>query len=115
MTLQPHGSRVLVRPDTEETKSIIHIPEAFKKAAERGTIVSVGNGRRHIDGKVYPLTAKPGDRVIFSLVQIMRLENEGEKLIVMDEDAILAFLRPDEDKLHLGTAFGDPTGLAAAN
>lgn len=106
MTLQPHGSRVLIRPDTEEAKSIIHIPEAFKKAADRGTIVSVGNGRRHIDGKVYPLTAKPGDRVIFSLVQIMRLENEGEKLIVMDEDAILVFLRPDQIEVLADKAMG---------
>lgn len=95
MTLQPHGSRVLIRPDTEEAKSKIVIPEAFRKAADRGTVVSVGPGRRHIDGQVYPLMAKPGDRVIFSMVQIMRLEHEGEKLAVMDEDAILVFLNPD--------------------
>lgn len=32
--------------------------------------------------------------MIFSLVQIMRFENDGEKLIVCDDDAILVYLRP---------------------
>lgn len=98
MILQPHGSRVLICPDTDEAKSKIIIPEAFRKAADRGTVVSVGAGRRRIDGTMCPLTAKPGDRVIFSMVQIMRLEHEGQKLAVMDEDAILVFLKPETEK-----------------
>lgn len=97
MTLQPHGSRVLIRPDSEGSNSKIVIPEKFQKAADRGTVVSVGAGRRRMDGTMCPLAAKPGDRVIFSLVQIMRLEHEGEKLAVMDEDAILVFLIPDSE------------------
>ncbi len=95
MNLKPHGSRVLIRPDSESTKSAIFIPEKFQKAADRGTVISVGEGRRRMDGTFAPLAAKPGDRVIFSLVQIMRLEHEGEKLAVMDEDAILVFLQPE--------------------
>lgn len=95
MNLECNGARVIIRPDGEDTKSIIKIPERFQKVADRGTVVVVGEGRRHIDGKVYPLKAKPGDRVIFSLVQIMRFENDGEKLIVCEEDAILVYLRPE--------------------
>lgn len=93
MTLVPHGSRVLIRPDSEDSKSKIFIPDKFQKAADRGTVIAVGPGRRRIDGTMCPLQSQPGDRVVFSLVQIMRLEHEGEKLVVMDEDAILVFLK----------------------
>lgn len=101
MTLIPQGNRVLIRPDADNTKSTIFIPEAFRRAADRGTVVSVGEGKRHFDGKIYPLRAKPGDRVLFSLTQIVRLEENGEKLAVMDEDAILVFLKLDESDKDL--------------
>lgn len=96
MNLQPQGNRVIVQPDGDDAKSTIVIPEAYRRAADRGTVVAVGPGKRHIDGKVYPPTSKPGDRVIFSLTQIMRFEHDGKKLAVMDDDAIVVFLKPDE-------------------
>lgn len=100
MKLECSGNRVIIRPDKAHANSTIIIPEQFEKVADRGTVIVVGDGKRHIDGKVYPLKAKPGDRVIFLLTQLIRFEEDGVKYAVMDEDAILVYLCDDHAKAN---------------
>lgn len=97
MTLTCNAARVIVEPDPEHQASQIVIPQSLQnRPSDRGTVIAVGPGRRHIDGTIYPLTTKIGDRVIFSLVRALKFEFEGKKLALMDEDEIFAFIRPDE-------------------
>lgn len=94
MRIEATCARVIIRADAENASSVIHVPDAAKKISDRGTVVSVGPGRRHIDGQIYPLTTQPGDRVIFSRVRAFPFSQDGDKLFVMDEEEILAVMRP---------------------
>lgn len=97
MTLTCNASRVIIEPDPEHQASQIVIPQKLQgRPSDRGTVIAVGPGRRHIDGKIYPLETKVGDRVIFSLVRSLKFEFEGRKLVLMDEDEVFAFIRPDQ-------------------
>lgn len=99
MTLQCHGARVIVQPDPEYQSSVLTIPPEYKKFSDRGTLVAVGPGRRHIDGKIYPLSVKVGDRVIYSLVRGHKFSNGDTKLVAMEEDDILAVIASDDKPL----------------
>lgn len=95
MNLQCNAARVIIRPDPEHQTSQVIIPDKYRKASDRGTVIAVGPGRRHIDGTIYPLQTRVGDRVVFSLLRSFRFDFNGEKLYVADEEEILAYLNGD--------------------
>lgn len=92
MSLQATCARVIVKADDEHSGSKIHVPEKAQKPSDRGTVVSVGPGRRHIDGKIYPLEIKVGDKVLFSRMGAFPTMEDGEKLFIMEEEQILAVI-----------------------
>lgn len=89
------GAHIILRPDAENASSQLVIPQVARKISNRGTIVSVGPGRRHIDGTIYPLAVKEGQRVMFSILRAFPFEVEGEKLMVMDAEDVLCILGLD--------------------
>lgn len=89
------GSRIIVRPDPENESSTLVIPDAVKKFANRGVIVAAGAGRRHIDGKLYPLEVKVGQKVMFSLLRTFPFVVGNDRLMAMDAEDVLCIL--DED------------------
>lgn len=95
MTLQCHNDRVIIRPDPEHAQSQIIIPQKMQRFSDRGTVVAVGPGRRYLDGRVYPLSLKVGDRVLFSKLHRFEFEQDGVKYMVMGEEEILVVLGPD--------------------
>lgn len=92
MNLQPTFGRVVIRPDIEHTNKKLIVPEAFKKFANIGEVLSVGAGRRHIDGKIYPSSIKVGDRVLFDTQRALKLEFEGEAVVILEDDGVLAVI-----------------------
>ncbi len=95
MNLQATLDRVIIRPDAENTSSVLIIPEKAKRFHDRGTVVAVGPGRRHMDGKIYEPRIKVGDRVLFSKLHVFPFDLDGEKLMVMEGEEILAVLKPE--------------------
>jgi chaperonin GroES len=68
--LKPVGQHVLILRDAQKENilpsGIILPPEKEDKTDIRfGTVVRIGNGRKLANGKVVPMTVKPGDRVVF--------------------------------------------------
>jgi chaperonin GroES len=94
MTIEATCARVIVKADEEHGGSKIRVPDQFKKVSDRGTVVSVGPGRRHIDGKIYPLEIQVGQRVLFSRMGAFPFDEGGDKLFVMEEEQILAKILP---------------------
>ena len=92
VSLQPLGDRVVVERDASETKTAggIVLPDTAKNKPARGTVVSVGDGRLNDEGKRTPLQVKPGDRVLFTSYAGNEITVEGEELLIMTEDDILA-------------------------
>ncbi len=90
--LQPLGDRVLVRPSEEEqrTSGGILLPDSARKRPQEGKVVAVGAGRALKDGKRAALPIKVGDTVIYSKYAGTEVKVEGEELVILDEDSILA-------------------------
>jgi len=92
MALRPLGTKVVVSPSAEETKTAggIVLPDAAKKKPTEGAVIAVGKGRTLDDGTVQPLTVKIGDTVIYSKYGGTEVTLEGKEYIILDEDQIYA-------------------------
>ncbi len=92
MKLRPLGDRVIVkRLDSErQTASGIVIPESASEKPDQGTVVAVGPGKRSDDGTVLPLDLKVGDKVLFGKYAGQSVKVDGEEVLVIREEEILA-------------------------
>jgi chaperonin GroES len=75
-----------------KTKSGIVLPDSAKEKPKRGKILSVGEGRRLDSGERAPLNVKKGDEVIFTSYAGTEIKIDGEELMIMSEDDILAIV-----------------------
>ncbi|MCE5361121.1 co-chaperone GroES [Candidatus Igneacidithiobacillus taiwanensis] len=94
MKLRPLHDRVVIRRLEEEQKTAggIIIPDTAKEKPVRGEVISVGNGKVMEDGKVRSLDVKAGDHVLFAKYAGTEIKVEGEELLVMREDDIMAVI-----------------------
>jgi len=93
MKIQPLGDRVVIKPLDEEskTKSGIIIPDTAKEKSQKGKVVAVGKGK-YDDGKLNPLTVKLGDTVLYKEYGGDEFKLDGEEVIILKEEDILAIL-----------------------
>jgi chaperonin GroES len=94
MSIRPLHDRVVVRRLDQEVTSPggIVIPDSAKEKPSEGEIVSVGNGKISENGEVRPLDVKPGDKVLFGKYSGTEVKIDGEELLVMREDDIMAVI-----------------------
>jgi chaperonin GroES len=95
MNLRPLHDRVIVKRLDQETKTAsgIVIPEAAAEKPDQGEILAIGNGKILEDGKVRQLDVKVGDRVLFGKYSGQTVKVEGEELLVMREEDIMAIVQ----------------------
>jgi chaperonin GroES len=92
MKLRPLHDRVIIkRLDNErKTASGIVIPESAAEKPDQGEILAVGNGKVGDDGKVRALGVKVGDKVLFGKYSGQTVKVDGDELLVMREEDIMA-------------------------
>jgi chaperonin GroES len=90
----PLGDNVVIRriDGPSATPSGIVFPEEIKDAAQQGRVLSVGDGRRLADGSRALHQVHEGDRVLFANYAGIEIPVNGEKLLIMSEDEILAIV-----------------------
>jgi chaperonin GroES len=95
MALRPLNDRVIIkRLDNErKTASGIVIPESAAEKPDQGEILAVGPGKRSDDGKVVPVDVKVGDKVLFGKYAGQAVKVDGEELLVIREEEILAVIQ----------------------
>jgi chaperonin GroES len=88
----PLGDRVVVRPTSgeETTKSGIMIPDTARERAREGTILAVGPGRVLDDGKREQMDLKRGDKVLYAKYAGTEFKLDGEDLLIISHNDILA-------------------------
>jgi chaperonin GroES len=93
-TMRPLHDRVLLRRIEEEASSSggIIIPDSAKEKPQEGQVIAVGQGRLTDTGKTLPLDVKAGDRVLFGKYSGSEVQVDGEELLIMKEEDILAVL-----------------------
>ena len=94
MNLRPLHDRVIVRREEEERTSAggIVIPDTATEKPIRGEVIAAGNGKRLDSGEVRPLDVKKGDKVLFGKYSGTEVKVDGEDLLVMREDDLMAVI-----------------------
>lgn len=92
MNLKPLHDRVIIRRVDSEavTKGGIVIPDAAAEKADQGTVLAVGPGKRNNEGQVMPLDVNVNDRVLFGKFAGQTVKIDGEELLILKEEEILA-------------------------
>lgn len=93
--VRPLHDKILVKRDEAQTKteSGIFLPETSKDKPKTGVITAVGTGALNTEtGERIPLSVKKGDKVIFSSYAGTELKLDGEEVLIMSEDDILAVI-----------------------
>ena len=95
MDLRPLHDRVIVKRLDQETKTAsgLIIPEAAAEKPDQGRIMAIGNGKIMEDGRVRPLDVKVGDIVLFGKYSGQAVKIDGEELLVMREEDIMAIVQ----------------------
>ena len=92
MKLRPLADRVIVKRVENETKTAsgIVIPDSAAEKPDQGEVLAVGPGKKNEDGKVFPVDVKVGDKVLFGKYSGSTVRVDGDELLVMREEDIMA-------------------------
>ena len=92
MKLRPLHDRVIVKRLEEEKKSAggILISDTAAEKPSKGEVIAVGPGKVLEDGKVRACDVKKGDIVLFGKYSGSEVKVDGDELVVMREDDIMA-------------------------
>ncbi|HEY0232043.1 MAG TPA: co-chaperone GroES [Dokdonella sp.] len=92
MKLRPLHDRVIIKRLEAETKSAggIVIPDSAAEKPIKGEVFAAGTGKILEDGKVRPIAVKVGDIVLFGKYSGTEVKVDGEELLVMREEDIVA-------------------------
>jgi chaperonin GroES len=94
MKVRPLHDRLLVRrvEEKETARGGIIIPDTAKEKPMEGKVLAVGNGRVLEDGTKLALDVKVGDRILFGKYSGTEITIEGEDVVIVREDEVLAIM-----------------------
>ena len=94
MSIRPLHDRVVVRRMEEErtTAGGIVIPDSATEKPSTGEVLAVGNGKITDSGEVRAMDVKVGDKVMFGKYSGTEVKLDGEELLIMREDDIMAIV-----------------------
>ena len=94
MNIRPLHDRVIIKRKKEERTSPggIVIPDTATEKPIRGEVVAVGKGKSTDSGDVRPLDVKVGDNVLFGKYSGTEVKVDGDDLLVMREEDIMAVI-----------------------
>jgi chaperonin GroES len=90
---QPLADHLVVKPieNEEITKSGLVLPDTAKEKPQEGKVLAVGPGKLSEDGKVrIAMDVKVGDTVIYAKYGGTEIKIDGEELLILTENNILA-------------------------
>jgi chaperonin GroES len=94
MKIRPLHDRVIVKRLEEERMSAggIVIPDTAAEKPVQGKIVAVGKGKILEDGNVRALDVKVGDKILFGKYSGTEVKVDGDDLLVMREEDVMAVI-----------------------
>lgn len=94
MNIRPLHDRVIIKRKEEERTSpgCIVIPDSATEKPIKGEVVAVGHGKILENGEVRSLDVKVGDSVLFGKYSGTEVKVDGEELLVMREEDIMAVI-----------------------
>ena len=94
MKVEPLGDKVVIKRITAEERTAggIVLPDSAQEKPQQGKVLSVGDGKLLADGSRSPHTVQEGDRVVFASYAGTEVVVDGEDLLIMSTDDILAVI-----------------------
>jgi len=94
MKVVPLGDKIVVKRLEAETKTAggIVLPDSAKEKPQQARVLSVGDGRLLKDGKRAKCQVQEGDRVVFSTWSGSEIKVDGDELLILKEEDILAVM-----------------------
>ena len=94
MNIRPIHDRLVVKREAEERKSPggIVIPDTATEKPVFGKVIAVGKGKILENGNVRNLDIKVGDNILFGKYSGTEVKVDGEELLVMKEEDIMAVI-----------------------
>ena len=94
MNLRPLHDRIVVKRMEEERTSPggIVIPDSATEKPSKGEVRAVGTGKVSENGDVRPVDVKVGDTVLFGKYSGTEVKVDGDDLLVMREDDVMAVI-----------------------
>jgi chaperonin GroES len=92
--VRPLHDRLLVRrlEEKETARGGIIIPDTAKEKPMEGKVLAVGSGRVLESGKKLALDVKAGDTILFGKYSGTELKIDGEEVLMVREDEVLAIV-----------------------
>ena len=93
MKIIPLGDKVVIKQmeAEEKTKSGIVLPTQSKEKPQEAEVIAVGPGGM-VDGKEIKMQVKVGDKIIYSKYAGTEIKIDGETLIIVRQNEILAIV-----------------------
>lgn len=94
MNIRPLHDRIVVRRMEEEktTASGIIIPDSATEKPDRGEILATGPGKVGDDNERVTLQVSVGDQVLFGKYAGTAVKVDGEEVLIMREEDVLAIV-----------------------
>ena len=94
MNIRPLHDRVVVKriEQEEQVRGGIIIPDTAKEKPQEAEVIAVGPGKLKEDGGRTPIDVKVGDRVLVGKYAGSEIKLDGDDLVILREDEILAVL-----------------------
>jgi chaperonin GroES len=94
MKIRPLHDRVIIKRLEAETLSAggIVIPDSAAEKPIKGEVIAVGNGKILESGEKRALDIKAGDKVLFGKYSGTEVKVDGQELLVMREEDIMAVI-----------------------
>jgi len=94
MKVRPLHDRLIIRriEEKQTAKGGIIIPDSAKEKPQEGQVLAVGNGKILENGTKVPLEVKTGDKILFGKYSGTEIKIDGEDVLILREDEVLAVL-----------------------
>jgi chaperonin GroES len=94
MKLRPLHDRVIIKRSEEERTSAggIVIPDTATEKPIKGEVIAAGPGKVLDNGQVRALDVKVGDKVLFGKYSGTEVKVDGEELLIMREEDLMAVI-----------------------
>jgi len=94
MKVVPLGDKVVIKRLEAEARTAggIVLPDSAKEKPQQGRVLSVGDGRLTADGVRVKCQVHEGDRIVFASWSGTEIKVDGNELLILTENDILAVL-----------------------
>lgn len=92
--IKPLSEKVVVKraEALKKTEGGLFVPGTAQEAPAEGEVIAVGTGKVLDDGTILPMELKMGDMVLFNKFGGVDIKLEGEELIILHQQEVLAIL-----------------------